>query len=161
MIDILTGPVRSGKTTSILNLRDLKKHIGGFATPDTNGKRIIVNLLSDEMAPFEKNENEREANDVIVGKFRFSRQAFDLGHEWMMSHMENPSLTHLVLDEVGKLELQNLGFFSLFKDWTSFQTDKKRLVVVRDYLVQDVIHHFNLRKFRIWVKEDLKIWEYE
>ncbi len=161
MIDILTGPIRSGKTSSILSFRDLNKNIGGFVTPDTNGKRVIVNMFSDEMAPFEKNENEKEENDVIVGKFRFSRHAFDLGYEWMMSHLENPTLTHLVFDEVGKLELENRGFYSLFLKWTAFQTDKKRLVVIRDYLVQDVIHHFNIRDFRIWVKEDIKIWGYE
>ena len=54
--------------------------------------------------------NDEETDVIIVGRYRFLETAFKKGNEILQDALTNPKLGYIIIDEVGKLELQSRGF---------------------------------------------------
>src|SRR6478736_5160439 len=72
---ILSGPVHSGKTTQLLDWANLRNDVFGIATPVVNGQRVFMNLSTKEH--FHMEADPLELDTISVGRFKFSRSAFD------------------------------------------------------------------------------------
>jgi len=152
-IFIFSGPVRSGKTTALFNWSIEKEDVAGILMPDSNGKRKILDIRSQNIFDIECDDpvNSKEAL-VKVGRFSFYENAFKKANAILMRATElDPGW--LIIDEVGKLELDRKGFFESVKEITEMYLTKKNngrlLLVVRNSLCAEVISFFKLKDYQI------------
>ncbi len=150
---ILTGPIRTGKTTSIIDWR--KWNVSGIAQPVINGKRCLLDLKSGKTVSLEADSG--DTNIIKVGKFWFKEGSFD----WAKETLQNAAAKKpdwLVIDEFGKLELKGRGLepvvTKLVKN-EKFLNSSKLLIVIRDYLVEDALSKLSLRHDETIIMEDL------
>lgn len=122
---ILTGPVRSGKTSSLLQWAEKRRDVAGILSPVINGKRIFLDLQSKEQFLMEAEENEKDA--LNIGHFRFSKKGFDKAIKIIRDGIVVKGW--LVIDEIGPLELGGEGFHDVLKDVLAGRTGKTLLVV--------------------------------
>ncbi|QXP61098.1 nucleoside-triphosphatase [Olleya sp. HaHaR_3_96] len=160
MIYILTGAIRSGKTTALLDWSKSRSDVDGLLCPDdVNGKRYFLKLKS--KATF-KLEAEAEAeNEVIVaiGNFKFLQSAFNEANDYLILEASKAERHYLIIDEIGTLELKNEGLHvsteALISQFRS-NDDTYLILVVRDYLLDAVLKHFGITECSILTTEDFK-----
>lgn len=138
-IHIFNQPIRTGKTTLLLNWVKSQKSIGGILMPDIEGKRKIYDIHRGIYHDMELDENNNDLFVIQVGKFKFSGEVFELSKEVLRREMEL-SPEWLVVDEVGKLEIeQNSGFepmiSTLIEHYKQEETQGNLLLVIRDSLL--------------------------
>lgn len=146
---ILCDEIRMGKTTAINDsLSALRPHLG-FICPDINGSRVLVNLENMSMHEFQI-KKPVFSGDVKVGKFAFLGSTFKLAHQILMDIPDNFD-GFVIIDEIGKLELKNKGLEPALSQYLERQKefDIKTIVVVRDYLLDEVIRRYDLRESRV------------
>ena len=143
-IYILTGPIQTGKTTSLLNWSANRNDVYGILTPVINGKRVFMNANTKEQFPMEATDGEKEI--VSVGRFTFSRIGFEKAIQIIREAI--PKNGWLVIDEVGPLELRNKGFSDIIKDLLS-TSDQKVILIVREGLAQVVKEYFKIAEAEI------------
>lgn len=130
MIHILTGPIRSGKTTALLKWVEEKKDVTGILTPDVDGIRHFMNIANHQLFKMEASANEEK---IVVGRFAFSKINFEKANTILLEAMDGKGW--LVLDEAGPLELNGEGFYNSIK--TILDSGKEKiLLVVREELVE-------------------------
>lgn len=106
-VTILSGPIRSGKTTWLLAWARGRTDVAGLLSPDGPGGRIFVDLSTGET---EAMERPQESEAVLtVGRFRFRAAAFDWGNARLVAAAEQTIRSTIVVDEVGPLELAGSG----------------------------------------------------
>lgn len=126
MIYILSAPIRSGKTTSLINWSAAKKDVYGILTPEVNGKRVFMNAQSKDQFPMEANGKEEA---LSIGRFLFSKANFDKAVQIIHHAIDKEGW--LVIDEIGPLELQGEGFCEIVKE-ALLKRPQKLLLVIRD-----------------------------
>jgi nucleoside-triphosphatase THEP1 len=141
---IITGPVQSGKTTSLIKWAEKRNDVYGILTPVINGKRVFLNSNSGEIFPMEATEDEEET--VNIGRFTFSKRNFDKAIAVIGEAIDKPGW--LVIDEIGPLELRGEGFATVLKKVLK-QRDEKMLLVVRAELVEEVRNYFEFQSTTI------------
>ncbi|MDQ3141868.1 MAG: hypothetical protein M3Q56_06435 [Bacteroidota bacterium] len=151
MILLLTGPIRSFKTTSLKSWADARSDCGGVLSPDVEGLRHLYSVSSKELIPWQRKEV--IAGDISIGRFAFDPLGFDKGALWMMQDLHQPHINNIILDEVGLLELDGKGWDSLLKEMLPLLDQKTLILVVRDTLVDEVIEKYELTDFSIVEKE--------
>lgn len=138
MIYLLTGPIRSGKTTALMQWASSLKDVSGILTPDLNGKRQFLNLANSEYFHMKAIDGEAE---ITIGRFAFSKKNFEKANGIIKSATDCKGW--LILDEIGPLELNINGFYSslihIFKN-----RNEKMLFVVRESLVEKVCSFFKI-----------------
>lgn len=144
-IIILTGPIRSGKTTFLKSIFENTAHCGGFLTPDRFGKRVFFRLDTQSYHEFET-ENHDDIRTISVGPFIFSKATFRLGNELIMNIL-NSKYEFFIIDEIGKLELKDQGFGialnNLFLE-DKIIGPKALILVIRDSLLKDVLMKYKI-----------------
>lgn len=125
-IYLLTGPVRSGKTTSLVTWSENRNDVQGILTPVINGKRIFMDAASREQFPMEA---EGEEETLTVGRFAFSKKNFDKAIRIIRGAAGQADW--LLIDEIGPLELSGEGFDAVLKEILAVR-NRKLLLVVRD-----------------------------
>jgi len=146
-IIIFTGPIRSGKTTKLTELFSGYPNVGGFLCPDQNGVRHFVDLNSGISEAFEASGTEKEDNLVTIGQFRFKKSVFEKA-KLILDSFKTFSGSFFIIDEVGKLEMKNEGLepelSALMQSLTFLNKDSVLILVVRDSLLDAVIHKYGL-----------------
>ena len=147
-IVIFSREIRSGKTTELLQWCKGRDGVAGILMPDVDGKRMFYDITRqnyfDALSSFEN------ANDFVVGRYRFSKAAFDRAtgvlHEAIASIPQ-----YLVVDEVGKLELNKEGFYHAMKPLliAENKTQTRLILVVRDTLLNEVTSCFNINPYKL------------
>lgn len=148
MIYVLTGPIRSGKTTRLQIFCKANDSIGGFLTPDIDQKRVVEFLGSGETIPFEANQSE---DFISIGKFRFRAEAF----EKMKANISSfGSMEWHIIDEVGKLELMDQGLqpdLAIAINQFKTKPDQHLILVIRDSLLNAVVKKFGFEnEYQYW-----------
>ncbi len=144
-IIVITGPVQSGKTTFLRNLFEGRKDVSGFLCPDVNGLRCFFDLNSKELLEFELPSKGNGLSLISIGKFSFRSDIFAKAKR-MISQASDISSSFFIIDEIGKLELRGQGLEPELKKMLHERTSNINtlIVVVRDYLLDDVIKRYNL-----------------
>jgi nucleoside-triphosphatase THEP1 len=144
-IYILSGAVQSGKTTALMQWAAGRERIGGFLSPDVEGLRRLFTLRDRQLRPFQVAGEGEET--VAVGKFRFHASAFEQGRQALLAD-SRAGLDWLVIDEIGKLELAGRGFEpaagQVIRRFQEEEGEGKLLLVVRDYLLEEVVRRYGL-----------------
>ncbi len=148
MIRILTGPIRSHKTTLLLKWVSGRDDCGGVLSPDKDGLRQLYNIKDRSAIQWQKQEV-NSPSDVVIGRFVFNSASFDQAIVWLDQHLIDSKIKYLLLDEVGPLELSGGGW----DRWISKslkQTDNKTLIlVVREGLIEKVVDHYRIDEYEV------------
>jgi len=140
-IFILSGPIQTGKTTSLINWSAKRNDVFGILTPIVNGKRVFMNAQTREQFPMEAGENETEI--MSIGKFVFSKTSFDKAQQIIREALDKKDW--LVIDEIGPLEMKSEGFYNVLKEILQYQQDEQKiLLVVRETMIEKVKEFFEL-----------------
>ena len=139
LVYILTGPIQSGKTTSIKEWAKNQQNIWGILTPVITEKRFFLDLATGNQFPMEAGILDEDVWEV--GRFRFSKSSFEKATAIIRESMKKEGL--LVFDEIGPLELRGEGFSNILK-----QTLRERrgatLLVVLEGVLDEVLDYFKI-----------------
>ncbi|WP_179347945.1 nucleoside-triphosphatase [Winogradskyella pacifica] len=158
MIYILRGAVRTGKTTALLEWCKNRDDVDGLLCPDNaQGKRYFLEVKSKN--EFEL-ETELETESIIeIGNFKFLKSAFEKANTYLLAVASKNESQYLIIDELGKLELKGEGLYlSAERLIPNYETNENKhlILVVRDYLLEAVLTHYSIEKYRILTKVNLE-----
>jgi len=149
MIYILSGPIQTGKTTSLVKWSAGRSDVFGILTPVINGKRFFMDAHSGKQ--FEMEAKDVEVEVVSIGRFKFSRKAFEEASQ-ILDH--SISKGWLVIDEIGHVELNKQGFYEVLNKVLKNHSSHL-LLVVREGLVEKVTELFELNRYEVISKDQL------
>jgi nucleoside-triphosphatase THEP1 len=138
MIYILSAPIQSGKTTSLINWLAGRKDVYGILTPVINGKREFMNAETREYFPMEAMGEEAT---LAIGRFVFSKAGFDKAIQIIRNAITKEGW--LVIDEIGPIELRGEGFCTVLKEVLEFRKEKT-ILVAREGMANEVKDYFNM-----------------
>ena len=158
MIYILTGDIRTGKTTALLEWVSGITDVDGVLCPDgENGKRYFLKIKSQEK--FELEVEFESEKTIAIGPFYFLKSVFDEANKYLLEANDRRGFRYLVIDELGKLELKNEGLHKaakkLIPDFICNE-NKHVVLVVRTSLLEAIINHYQIKAYTLLAKEDLK-----
>jgi nucleoside-triphosphatase THEP1 len=143
MIFILTAPIQSGKTTSLISWSANRNDVHGILTPVVGAKRVFMNAQTKEQFPMEATGEEKT---LLVGRFAFSKAGFDKAIQIIRNAINKEGW--LVIDEIGPLELNGEGFCAILKEALALRQEKI-LLVVREGIAEKVREFFNIHDIEI------------
>jgi len=135
-IEWITGPVHTGKTTRLTAqvTKTPEQYCGLLAPVDAFGNRYLQDIISGERRILDCLPT--TVNALTVGPYTFSEEVFRWGRSTLKAHHLTYPKRTLVIDEIGKLELRDLGLAPIC--WhllAARQTlDQPALIIVRDNL---------------------------
>lgn len=152
-IIIFSKPIQSGKTTALFHYIKNHKHVGGFLTPDVDGRRMLYDIAENTYHPFEITHATHHDAVQQIGKFNFLHTAFEKGKS-ILDQYNNEAL--IIIDEVGKLEIEkDIGFEPMVKriivDFKTKKFDGILLLVIRNTLLEKAIEKYGLQHATIMV----------
>jgi len=137
-IKIFTGKIHSGKTTKLFNYINSLNSVDGILAPIVNDKRMLFHISSKTMKEFEVDSG--NLNTINIGQYYFLEKSFIWANEKLIeSYLKNPDW--LIIDEIGKLELDNNGWYISVNQLLE-KTNKTIIITVRDIYVEAVIEKF-------------------
>lgn len=151
---IITGRVGAGKTSYIKELTEdfNSKEIkicGIYANRVMNNEQTVgydlIDIATGTAEVFLRINNNCAANKI--GKYEIFSKALALGIRRLNS-LKNSDVNTIVIDEIGKLELNGQGWASVFNDLIK-NTDKQLIITVRDSFVNKVIDKWNIQNYEI------------
>lgn len=157
MIYILTGEIRSGKTTALRNWIVNRNDVDGLLCPDDkNGKRYFLKVKSGKEFELETEIGNQEI--IEIGNFKFLKSAFKKANDYLISIASETNYSYLIIDEIGKLELKNKGVHLATEILISkYRRDEKQhvILVVRDYLLDAILKYYQICEYSLLKKENL------
>jgi nucleoside-triphosphatase THEP1 len=159
-IYILTGAIGQGKTCRIQQiiekLKSENKSVGGIFSPKIMEKGQVVgydvvNILNNERTPFLRNTG--NPNQERIGNYYILPEGLLQGKEAIKKSGENKN--HItIIDEIGRLELENGGWADEFQKLLSFPGNTF-LIVVRNELVEKAIEKWKLKPHKIFTISEI------
>ncbi len=150
-ITILSGPIRSGKTTRLMEALPLLSGAQGVLSPDRGGLRWLFDIATAKWIAFEAESSAEEQVIQTVGRFRLLEEGFQEARESVRLALHTQA-QWTVIDEVGKLELRGQGMEPMISEAVvATQSGIYRgnlLLVVRDSLLHEVIGHWEISQWR-------------
>lgn len=144
-IYILSEPIQTGKTTLLTKWIKRTKQVAGILTPDINGTRKLYDIAGNQYHGLQLNELE---SGVSIGRFVFDKAAFEKARNILVQSLQQ-DCDWILVDEIGRLELDKKeglepAVTTLINAFKQSASDKKLLLVIRDYLLADAIAHYGL-----------------
>lgn len=154
-IYILSQPVQSGKTSLLLKWAGQQKHVAGILTPDTEGRRSLLEVHTGRRWPMQLAAHEE---GIRIGRFVFDSAVFEQARNILQTCMDH-TRGWVIVDEVGRLEVNRheglepaLGtLINRFR--RSPPGDARLLLVIRDYLLEEAMHHYGLEEATVLGKD--------
>ncbi len=148
-IILLTGAVKTGKTTLLFNWSNSKQNIAGVLTPVKEGKRYFFTPHNAAWLAMEANDTEEK---LLVGRFAFSKQNFENVSNQVLQCLQQPQWQYIIIDEIGPLELkQQLGFYKVLQQVAAVNFTATLIIVVRESLLAAVQEFFTALHFSVQV----------
>lgn len=142
-IYILTGAIQSGKTTTLMQWSSGRDDVFGILTPVADGKRIFMDVHSGEQFDMEAGPGEKDS--LTVGKFAFSKKAFEKAVEILRGGIKEKK-GWLLIDEIGPLELRGEGLSDVVNEIPGTENKLHVILVIRESLVDKTINFFQLSR---------------
>lgn len=146
-IILFSRQIRSGKTTELTQWCKQQPNIDGILMPDVNGLRHMQRVATGEIWKAQCEDISTSETVLNIGRFSFYEEAFNKANNILLAI--SPTNDFLVIDEIGKLELKQQGFYSSLTTILHHQPAKNLLLVVRDSLVKEVVASFGIGNFRL------------
>jgi nucleoside-triphosphatase THEP1 len=144
-IFIFSRPVASGKTTELMDWIRYERKVGGILMPDIEGTRKLAEIISGDVYEFQV-EGPGEGV-VTIGKYHFKNEIFQKAQEILLGRQRIP-VRWIVVDEVGKLEIDGQGFEPaisfIIKEFKEGSRSENLLLVIRDSLLEKAVKHYAL-----------------
>ncbi|WP_400076524.1 nucleoside-triphosphatase [Winogradskyella sp. R77965] len=158
MIYILTGDIRTGKTSALSDWVSGRTDVDGLLCPDgKKGKRYFLKIKSKEELELEV-ELESEKT-ITIGPFHFLKSAFENANKFLIALSAKKESQYLIIDELGKLELQHKGLHSaaikLIPDYV-YNDSKHLIIVARTSLLEAIINQYQIKAYTLHTEENLK-----
>lgn len=153
-IFIITGTVAEGKTTTIKQIIKLLKEnniaVGGFYAPRILEGNITIGYDLVEIESGERFEFLRINDDATnkIGKFSIIDEGLQRGKE-LLSLEKNNKKDIVVIDEIGKLELQNKGWAESLEILLQHKKHHILLSVRNDFL-EEVLKKWNIKNYHVF-----------
>lgn len=147
---IITGPIRSGKTTYLEKFISPLKDVGGIIEISSGSKRFFLDISSGEKV--ELTSQNFDEDRFKIGNFIFRKSAFIWAKEKLDNSIKNGNKT-IVIDEYGPLELIGEGLEPVFSEIikkTKFNL--QLIVVVREKLLKEFLKKFELDESSIKIE---------
>ena len=158
MIYILSGNIRTGKTTALLEWSKNRKDVDGLLCPDDKfEKRYFLKIKSQETIPLEV-LNSSDYDIISIGNFKFLKSSFKIANDFLISFNDKKTSKYLIIDELGKLELTNEGLHEAAENLIPiFRSDKAYhlILIIRESLLNAILSHYNISKYKIIHRDDL------
>ena len=147
-IFLFSRPVRSGKTSELQRWCDTQKNVTGILMPDVNGKRMLQDIGSGMLFEMECDDPPNSEKPLLqVGRYYFYASAFTKANSSLLETL-SALPQWLVIDEVGKLELDKKGFYPAVKQlverYRNTRSGSNLLMVVREGLYEEVARFFKI-----------------
>lgn len=152
-IFIFSRPINSGKTTDLLAWCKQKKNVSGILMPDIDGRRKILDISTMGFFDIEC-LGPHCANEPIIsiGRFNFFISAFEKANTIIFNAL-NAKSSWILIDEVGKLELEEKGFYKSVKYavelFNHINHPGNLILTVRESLINDVMLFFNIPQYKL------------
>jgi len=154
-IHVITGKVQGGKTTFLTEIIERltreEVKITGFLCPGSfhKGERSGFTLVNPEDGRQIQLATIQEKKEWLrFSRFYFNPDAFVQGETWIRHGLtQHPDL--VVIDEVGPMELQELGWNNVLRIIEK-RHDIAQIWVVREQILQDVKQRWNIHPDNIF-----------
>ncbi|MEO6541092.1 MAG: hypothetical protein ABIN74_08890 [Ferruginibacter sp.] len=152
-IYIFSRPIHSGKTSELLQWCNRQKNIHGILMPDINGSRKIFDIHTKTIFDIECIDTGSATEPLTsVGRFHFYSAAFEKANAILINALtQNPGW--LVIDEAGKLELEEKGLYNgIINAVDHYNNEKKTgnlLITVRESLCAEAISFFKIKNVQV------------
>jgi nucleoside-triphosphatase THEP1 len=146
---IFTGPIKSGKTTQLMQWTASKKNIDGIFQPIIEERRFLYHIASKTLKQFETDYVE---NVLTIGGYKFLKDSFEWAKDILRKSIEEP-LDYLIIDEIGPLELDGKGLEPAITELLENENKfiGKIIFVVRENLLEKFVKHYHLEsKYKIF-----------
>lgn len=160
---IITGKKHEGKSTLALELATLAKenkfNVNGIISisHNYNEKRAgyeVLNLKTNEYKQL-ATINVIEDFDTVCGPFYFYKEGMKFAHTSLST--ENVEENDIIfIDEVGKLELEEKGFYKQIKSLIFSEKQTIIILVTREEYINEVEEKFNFKASKIFKVSDNK-----
>lgn len=145
-IYILSQPIRTGKTTLLMNWINTRQNIGGILTPDADGRRKLYDISSQTYYDLQLDD---DAPGLNIGRFVFDPEVFITARD-ILSQSLNGQYEWVVADEIGRLEMDRKEglepvISQLILYYKTHPASGSLLLVIRDYLLQNAIGYYGLQ----------------
>ena len=144
-IYVYTGPVKSGKTTKLMQWASDQKNIDGIFQPVVDGKRYIYHIGSRTLKMLETQSEKSNEEILEIGEYRFLKNTFSWCQK-ILKDCLNKNIEWLIIDEVGPLELKGKGLepgiTELLNSKNNFSGNV--VFVVRDSMLEKFVEHYKL-----------------
>ncbi len=141
---LLSGTVRSGKTTSLQEWLKSVSGAAGILAPVVRGKRYVLDILSGRKRLLDADQS--TARILSIGPHRFDKKTFLWARNVLFTAWEEKP-PWLVIDEIGPLELSGQGLEPIIRTIVAqaYRQEHTRLIlVVRKSLIRQVYTYFKL-----------------
>lgn len=145
-ITIITGQIRTGKTTYLRKLISSLDDVGGIIQIAEDKKRFFIDISSNNM--IELTSQSVDKDTFNIGNFIFRKSAFTWAKEKLEQSLEKGNTT-IAIDEFGLLEFHGEGLEPLFSkiiNQMKSNIELQLLVVIRETLLKDFLRKFNLHE---------------
>ena len=144
-IKIVTGKIHSGKTTSLFRFISENKAADGILAPIVNERRRLYHISTKTIKDLEVDK--KSEGTISVGKYHFLNESFKWANKKLLESYNLPT-TYLIIDEIGKLELNGGGLHESTKEIVERirNSEKYLILVIRDYLLKDVLQYYQINK---------------
>jgi len=147
IIYILTGPIKSGKSSSLFDWVNENPNATGLLSLLIEGKKYLYSISDKEKKCLET----LNKNGVKVGRYLFDPKVFYWAQQKLINELNNAK-DILIIDEIGYLELKGEGLEPMLTKIIT-QTEEanniKLLLVVRKSLINQVIEHYKFNNIKI------------
>jgi nucleoside-triphosphatase THEP1 len=135
-IFLLTGAIQTGKSEALLQWCK-HENMSGFITPTFLEKKILYNISNKEKTLYQA----EEGNDTIaIGQYFLAKNAFAIANSIVLNSVALQK-KWIVMDEIGKLELNNEGHHDTLL-YLLNNYEGNILLVVRDSLLEKIIEKY-------------------
>ncbi|MEO5788954.1 MAG: nucleoside-triphosphatase [Gelidibacter sp.] len=157
MIYILSDHIETGKTNALLKWSEGRKDTFGILTPrDENNYRYILDVHTTDS--FKMQTDLATADTISVGRYHFLKSAFKTGNSILKKALKNNKSRYIIIDELGKLELQSDGFHeaTTLAIKTTINSNALNLIlIIRTSLLSQIIKKYHITDYQFITIKDL------
>jgi nucleoside-triphosphatase THEP1 len=151
-INILTGPIHSGKTTRLAVWIKSCPNCAGILAPVRDGLRYLYSIHSGQSKLLEAKGNSFEEDDLTrIGEYRFINATFDWAqNELLLVVIQKPEW--IIIDEIGPLEMDGKGLEPAVRkilEQMHNQDQLNLLLVVREKLLDLFFQSYDIKETEV------------